>query len=82
MGTLLRHRRWPIRNSDTSRSPARSFATSFIVPPPKVRAKARHAIEVCRESGAGLCLFTSNTVNPDVPLENFLAIYEAAQEEG
>ncbi len=49
--------------------------------PEEVRAKTRHAIDVCRESGAALCLFTANTINPDVPLENILAIYEAAREE-
>ena len=48
--------------------------------PDEIRAKVRHAIQVCRENGAGLCLFTANTINPDVPLENIIAMYEAARE--
>ena len=38
----------------------------------------RHAIDVCHETGTGLCLFTANTINPDVPLENIVAMYEEA----
>ena len=45
--------------------------------PEQIRAKVRHAIEVCR-GNADLVLFTGNTINPDVPLENILAMYEAA----
>lgn len=47
--------------------------------PDDVRAKVRHAIDVCREAGAGLCIFSANTINPDVPLENVLAMYDAAR---
>ena len=50
--------------------------------PEEVYQKVRHAIEVCRDSGAGLCLFTANTINPDVPLENILAMYSALCAEG
>ena len=48
--------------------------------PEEIRRKVRHAIKVCRDNGAGLCLFTANTINPDVPLENLYAMYEAARE--
>jgi hypothetical protein len=46
----------------------------------EIRAKVRRAIDVCRGNGAGLCLFTGNTINPDVPLENMLAMSEAVRE--
>ena len=48
--------------------------------PEEIRRRAAHAIEVCRSSGAGLCMFTANTINPDVPLENIRAFYQAARE--
>ena len=44
--------------------------------PEQIRAKVRHAIEVCR-GRADLALFTSNTINPDVPLANVIAMHEA-----
>jgi len=47
--------------------------------PDEIRAKAKHAIEVCR-GNADLVMFTGNTINPDVPLENIRAMYEAIQE--
>lgn len=47
--------------------------------PAEVKARVRHAVEVCR-GNADLALFTSNTINPDVPLANIIAMYEAAQE--
>jgi uroporphyrinogen decarboxylase len=47
--------------------------------PEEIRRKVRHAIEVCR-GRADLVLFTSNTINPDVPLENIIAMCEAARE--
>jgi hypothetical protein len=46
--------------------------------PAEIYAKTRHAIDVCRDS-AHLVLFTSNTINPDVPLENIRAMHEAAR---
>ena len=49
--------------------------------PEQIADKVRHAIRVCRDNGAGLCLFTANTINPDVPLENIIAMYEAARED-
>ena len=45
--------------------------------PERVRENVREVFEKCR-GRADLCLFTSNTINPDVPLENILAMYEEA----
>jgi len=42
----------------------------------QVRRKVRHAQEVCRGK-ASLVMFTANTINPDVPLENIIAMHEA-----
>ena len=47
--------------------------------PEQVEAKVREAIEVCRDNAA-LVLFTGNTINPDVPLANILAMHRAAAE--
>ena len=47
--------------------------------PEQIHEKVRHAIDVCR-GNADLVLFTSNTINPDVPLENIVAMYEAVRE--
>ena len=47
--------------------------------PDEIRAKVRQAIEICR-GNAHLALFTSNTINPDVPLANIRAMYEAVLE--
>ena len=47
--------------------------------PEEIRAKVRNAIEVCR-GNAHLVMFTSHTINPDVPLANILAMHEAIQE--
>jgi len=44
--------------------------------PEQIISKVKHAIEVCK-GNASLALFTANTINPDVPLENILAMYEA-----
>jgi hypothetical protein len=46
--------------------------------PDEIRARVRHAIEVCR-GNADLVLFTANTINPDVPLENIRAMVEEAR---
>jgi hypothetical protein len=46
--------------------------------PEEVAAKVHRAIDVCR-GNASLVLFMSNTINPDVPLENIEAMYEAAK---
>ena len=44
--------------------------------PEEITAKVHHAIDICRGS-ASLVLFTANTINPDVPLENIKAMYQA-----
>ena len=44
--------------------------------PDDVRAVVRWAIDVCRDK-ASLVFFTSNTINPDVPLENIRAYWQA-----
>ena len=40
----------------------------------EITRKVRHAIDVCADN-ADLVLFTANTINPDVPLKNILAMY-------
>jgi hypothetical protein len=47
--------------------------------PPEVKRRVKEAIQLCR-GNARLVLFTSNTINPDIPLENIYAMYEAALE--
>ena len=47
--------------------------------PEEVRAEAHRAIEICRDNSS-LVLFISNTITPDVPLENVIAMYEAVRE--
>jgi hypothetical protein len=44
--------------------------------PEEITAKVHHAIQVCKGK-ASLVLFTANTINPDVPLENIKAMYES-----
>ena len=44
--------------------------------PDEVRAEVRRAMDVCRDK-ASLVFFTSNTINPDVPLENIRAYWQA-----
>lgn len=48
-----------------------------VLTPEGVRARVREAIEAC-QGVAHLALFTSNTINPDVPLENIRAMYDEA----
>ena len=50
-----------------------------VLSPEEIRDRTRQAIDYCRDR-AHLALFTSNTINPDVPLENVLAMHEAALE--
>ncbi len=47
--------------------------------PEQVREKVRRAVKVCR-GRASLVMFTSNTINPDVPLENIIAMHESVRE--
>lgn len=44
--------------------------------PEQITAKVRHAINICK-GNASLVLFTSSSINPDVPLENVKAMYQA-----
>ncbi|UCF98325.1 MAG: hypothetical protein JSV89_02035, partial [Spirochaetaceae bacterium] len=54
-----------------------SVATELTrLPPEQIKLRVRRAIEICIEN-ADLVIFTSNTINPDVPLENIYAMYEA-----
>ena len=46
--------------------------------PEEIGAKVRQAIDLCK-GNASLVLFTSNTINPDVPLANIKAMYDAAK---
>jgi hypothetical protein len=50
-----------------------------VLNPDQVRAKVRRSIDTCRGL-ASLVLFTSNTINPDVPLANIVAMHEAVCE--
>ena len=47
------------------------------VAPTQVAERVRHYRQVCSQAGAPLLLFTSNTIGPEVPLENIRAMYEA-----
>ena len=49
-----------------------------VLGPDEVRARVRRAIDVCK-GRASLVLFTANTINPDVPLANIRAMYEAVR---
>lgn len=49
-----------------------------VLTPEQIGEKVRSAIEMCRGK-ASLVIFTSNTINPDVPLANVIAMYEAAK---
>lgn len=44
----------------------------------EVESRVKHVIEVCRDKAA-LVLFSSNTINPDVPIENIEAMYGAVR---
>lgn len=44
--------------------------------PEEIHQKVRHAVEVCH-GNADLVLFTANTINPDIPLDNIRAMYRA-----
>ena len=50
-----------------------------VLSPDGVKDRVREAIGICR-GNADLVLFTSNTINPDVPLENIIAFYEVVHE--
>lgn len=46
--------------------------------PEDVRAEVRRAMRLCRDK-ASLVFFTSNTINPDVPVENIRAYWDEVQ---
>jgi hypothetical protein len=46
--------------------------------PEQIRQKVWQAIDICRDK-ADLVLFTANTINPDIPLENIQAMAQAVQ---
>jgi uroporphyrinogen-III decarboxylase len=46
--------------------------------PDDVRREVKNAKDLCRDK-ASLVFFTSNTINPDVPLENIRAYWDAVQ---
>jgi len=46
--------------------------------PEEIFSKVKRAIEICK-GNTSLVIFTANTINPDVPLENILAMYEAVK---
>ena len=47
-----------------------------VMTPDEVTAKVHESIEICKGK-ASLVIFTGNTINPDVSLENIRAMYEA-----
>ena len=46
---------------------------------PEIRARVRRAVDFSRDRFA-LVLFTGNTINPDVPLANIIAMHDAVRE--
>lgn len=50
-----------------------------VLTPREIKTKVRQAIEICKGQ-ADLALFASNTINPDIPLENIHAMYDAVRE--
>ena len=49
-----------------------------VLEPDEITSLVHTAIDVCA-GRASLVLFTSNTMNPDIPLENILAMHEAVK---
>jgi uroporphyrinogen decarboxylase len=47
--------------------------------PHEIRAEVHRAMDICRDK-ASLVFFTSNTINPDIPLENILAYWDEVLE--
>jgi len=46
-----------------------------VLTPDEIRQKVRYYADICRDN-ADLAFFTSNTICPDVPVENILAMYD------
>lgn len=49
-----------------------------VMTPEQMKRRVWEVVEICRGQ-ADLVLFTSNTINPDVPLENIRAMYKAVR---
>jgi hypothetical protein len=49
-----------------------------VLSPAAVRDRVKQVIRRCK-GNARLVLFTSNTINPDIPLENIYAMYDALE---
>lgn len=49
-----------------------------VLTPDQITAKVHEAINICKGK-ASLVLFTGNTINPDVPLDNIKAMYQAVK---
>ena len=49
-----------------------------VLMPHEIRRRVRQAVHACRNE-ADLVLFTSNTINPDVPYHNLMAMYDEAE---
>ncbi|MDR1947785.1 MAG: hypothetical protein LBQ38_00150 [Spirochaetaceae bacterium] len=47
-----------------------------VLSPAEIRRRVKEVVQLCK-GRANLVLFTSNTINPDIPLENIIAMYEA-----
>ncbi len=47
--------------------------------PDEIRARVRNAIDVCK-GNADLVIFHANSINPDVPIENIVAMAEAVRD--
>jgi hypothetical protein len=47
-----------------------------VLSPGEVKVKVKGAVRLC-EGSANFVLFTSSSLNPDIPLENILAMYGA-----
>lgn len=47
--------------------------------PADVRAAVQRAMDLCRDK-APLVIFTSNTITPDIPLENIRTLWQAVLE--
>ena len=46
-----------------------------VLTPEELRERVRYVAEICKDE-ADLVFFTSNTINPDVPYENLMAVYD------
>jgi Uroporphyrinogen decarboxylase (URO-D) len=56
-----------------------SVTTTLLGTPDDIQKEIRRSMEICREK-ASLVFFTSNTITPDVPLENVRCFWETVQD--